>query len=95
MKILGTHIVCTSAQFSVFNKVYECLRYGELNKHYFIEYYKGSEIQLEEISSDRFNELVSFKFPSELKKKKICPNLDENGNCPLHNLHCAYPDCEK
>lgn len=25
----------------------------------------------------------------------ICPNKDENGNCPLHNLHCTYPDCEK
>lgn len=25
----------------------------------------------------------------------ICPNKDENGNCPLHNLHCQYPDCEK
>lgn len=24
-----------------------------------------------------------------------CKNKDENGNCPLHNLHCQYPDCEK
>lgn len=24
-----------------------------------------------------------------------CPNQDENGNCPLHNLHCQYPDCLK
>ena len=24
-----------------------------------------------------------------------CPNTDENGNCPLHNLHCQYPDCLK
>ncbi len=23
-----------------------------------------------------------------------CPNKDENGNCPLHNLHCTYPECE-
>lgn len=29
------------------------------------------------------------------KKTSICPNKDENGNCPLHNLHCTYPDCEK
>jgi hypothetical protein len=27
--------------------------------------------------------------------ESICPNKDENGNCPLHNLHCTYPDCEK
>jgi hypothetical protein len=27
--------------------------------------------------------------------ESICPNKDKNGNCPLHNLHCAYPECEK
>ena len=27
--------------------------------------------------------------------KKVCTNKDENGVCPLHNLHCNYPDCEK
>lgn len=26
---------------------------------------------------------------------KRCKNKDENGVCPLHNLHCQYPDCEK
>jgi hypothetical protein len=26
---------------------------------------------------------------------KKCPNQDENGNCPLNNLQCNYPDCEK
>lgn len=26
---------------------------------------------------------------------RVCPNKDEDGNCPLHNLHCQYPDCEK
>ncbi len=25
---------------------------------------------------------------------KKCPNL-VNGSCPLHNLFCAYPECEK
>lgn len=25
---------------------------------------------------------------------KPCPNKID-GSCPLHNLHCAYPDCEK
>ena len=24
-----------------------------------------------------------------------CKNRDEDGNSPLHNLHCQYPDCEK
>lgn len=26
---------------------------------------------------------------------KKCPNTDSNGSCPLHNLHCGYPDCER
>lgn len=29
------------------------------------------------------------------KTESICANKDENGNCPLHNLHCTYPECEK
>ncbi len=31
----------------------------------------------------------------EESKTRVCVNKDENGNCPLHNLHCQYPDCEK
>jgi hypothetical protein len=30
-----------------------------------------------------------------LPEEKTCKNKDENGICPLHNLHCQYPDCEK
>jgi hypothetical protein len=26
---------------------------------------------------------------------KRCENKDESGNCPLHNIYCGYPDCEK
>ena len=37
-----------------------------------------------------FSELI----PVE-KQRILCPNKDEHGNCPLHNLHCTYPDCEK
>lgn len=28
------------------------------------------------------------------KQATVCKNKDETGNCPLHNLHCQYPDCE-
>jgi len=28
------------------------------------------------------------------KPIKICENKVD-GQCPLHNLHCTYPDCEK
>jgi hypothetical protein len=30
-----------------------------------------------------------------VKGTRVCINKDEKGNCPLHNLHCQYPDCEK
>ncbi len=26
--------------------------------------------------------------------KKVCPQK-VNGSCPLHNVHCQFPDCEK
>jgi hypothetical protein len=29
------------------------------------------------------------------KQATVCKNKDEAGNCPLHNLHCTYPECEK
>ena len=29
------------------------------------------------------------------ERLKACANKDEKGNCPLHNLHCQYPECEK
>ncbi|MNS59205.1 hypothetical protein D3C86_1700900 [compost metagenome] len=32
---------------------------------------------------------------SVVKVKSICPNKNEKGACPLHNLHCAYPKCEE
>jgi len=25
----------------------------------------------------------------------ICKSKDEKGNCPLHNIHCQFPNCEK
>lgn len=25
----------------------------------------------------------------------VCKHKDAAGNCPLHNLHCSYPKCEK
>lgn len=28
-----------------------------------------------------------------IELKKNCQNKVD-GNCPLHNLHCKYPDCE-
>ena len=35
------------------------------------------------------------QLPHKHDVKNKCVNKNENGNCPLHNLHCQYPDCEK
>lgn len=42
-----------------------------------------------------WSKLKTFEEQEELGDR-ACPNKDENGHCcPLHNLHCQYPDCEK
>jgi hypothetical protein len=42
-----------------------------------------------------FPDVDKFETYQEREKRRvICPNKDENGNCPLHNIHCQYPDCE-
>ncbi len=36
----------------------------------------------------------AWKIISERIHAKVCPQKI-NGSCPLHNLHCSYPECEK
>ncbi len=26
--------------------------------------------------------------------RKVCEQIEKYGSCQLHNLHCAYPNCE-
>jgi len=26
--------------------------------------------------------------------RKVCNQIVQHGSCPLHNIHCSYPDCE-
>lgn len=26
--------------------------------------------------------------------RQVCNQIVEHGHCPLHNIHCGYPDCE-
>lgn len=42
-------------------------------------------------------EIQEFKTWGEIERipKKVCPHKDAKGNCPLHNIHCRFPDCEK
>ena len=28
------------------------------------------------------------------RKRKVCDNKNENGDCPHHNIHCTWPNCE-
>lgn len=42
-----------------------------------------------------FPDVDKFETYQEREKRRIiCPNKDENGSCPLHNIYCNYPDCE-
>lgn len=40
------------------------------------------------------NVLVEPNLLQSLTEKK-CPNLLMKGGCPLHNLQCGFPDCNK
>lgn len=56
------------------------------------------EFFIEDTARNIYTALTGRKFniKGELKPTtKTCKNTDESGNCPLHNLHCQYPDCEK
>ena len=37
---------------------------------------------------------AAWRVISERIYAKVCPQKI-NGSCPLHNVHCNYPDCEK
>lgn len=48
-----------------------------------------------EAGAQRLMSLIIEEENESLPETKTCKNTDENGNCPLHNLHCQYPECEK
>lgn len=47
-----------------------------------------------EAAAERLMAMVENEEKELLPVLKRCKNKDENGECPLHNLHCQYPDCE-
>lgn len=56
------------------------------------------EFFIEDTAQNIYTALTGKKFngKGDLKKDtEKCKNKDENGKCPLHNLHCQYPACEK
>lgn len=48
-------------------------------------------------NGDFYNEIINFEtwLDKAKKPKKICDQKDEEGSCPLHNLHCQWPLCEQ
>lgn len=56
------------------------------------------EFFIEETAKNIYTALTGRKFDMKGGLKttaNTCKNKGESGNCPLHNLHCQYPDCEK
>lgn len=47
------------------------------------------------IMSDEEQQIIHSYYETKNKAVKTCSNKDANGDCPLHNLHCNYPECEK
>lgn len=40
-------------------------------------------------------QIINDYYEAKNKAFIACINKDVDGNCPLHNLHCTYPECEK
>lgn len=58
---------------------------------------RKNSVELEgDLSGGTHNVTQSSWFPIEgvFKLSKVCENKDDKGVCPLHNLHCIFPDCE-
>lgn len=68
--------------------------YGAMVVAYVFGYYPHEMATHARDAADRLITLVK-ETEESLPPPKKCKNVDENGNCPLHNLHCQYPDCEK
>ncbi len=47
------------------------------------------------IKTEEEEQIIHDYYEAKNKAVKTCSNKDVNGNCPLHNLHCTYPECEK
>jgi hypothetical protein len=35
-----------------------------------------------------------FPITGLFRLRKVCTQVVEHGDCPLHNIHCSYPNCE-
>jgi hypothetical protein len=67
--------------------------YGGMVAAYLLGYSPDLMIEDAKAGTERIIKLLE-ETEEQLPETKTCKNKDENGNCPLHNLHCQYPDCE-
>ena len=68
--------------------------YGGMVAAYLLGYSLDKMIEDAKAGAERLIKPIE-ETEEQLPEAKTCKNKDENGNCPLHNLHCQYPDCEK
>lgn len=68
--------------------------YGAMVTAYVLGYSPDKMIDDAKEGAERLMKLLE-ETEESLPEEKTCKNKDEDGNCPLHNLHCQYPDCEK
>jgi hypothetical protein len=47
------------------------------------------------IKTDEENQIIHAYYEEKSKKHVKCKNKDKNGSCPLSNVQCNYPECEK
>lgn len=65
--------------------------YGGMVAAYILGYSPDKMVDDAKAGAEKLTKLVEESLP----ESKTCPNKDEDGGCPLHNLHCQYPECEK
>lgn len=68
--------------------------YGSMVAAYLLGYSPDAMVTDAKAGAEKLMKLLE-ETEETLPESKTCKNKDEDGNCPLHNLHCQYPDCEK
>jgi hypothetical protein len=68
--------------------------YGSMVAAYLLGYSPDTMVGDAKAGAERLMLLLK-ETEESLSETKTCKNKDEDGGCPLHNLHCQYPDCEK
>lgn len=58
---------------------------------------RTTEVELEGDYSGGTNNVIQKDWmPTKglFRYRKVCEEVEKNGSCQLHNVHCSYPSCE-